>query len=102
MDQTSLFWLVVSLGAFFFGLFAGALLGGRPWVIGLISATLSIAGFLVYLAMHERPSRWLDLFILASAFLPIPFAIMYGIGYGGGLVGIKIWQGLSSKRGSGT
>jgi hypothetical protein len=94
MDQPQLLWLVVALGAFLCGLFAGALLGGRPWVIAFVSAALSIVGFLVFLAWNVRPSQWFETFLLVSAFLPIPFGVMYGIGYAGGWLGRRIDQAL--------
>lgn len=86
MVDAQLLWLFTGLGSFICGALVGVF-SKRLKVAGFTSAVLSISGFMAYLVAHEPARNRTELLVIVSPFLPIPFALMFGIGYAGAALG---------------
>ncbi len=92
MVDAQFLWLFTGLGSFICGALVGAF-SRRLTVAGFTSAVLSISGFMTYLVAHEPARNRIELLVIVSPFLPIPFILMFGIGCAGAALGIRIAGG---------
>lgn len=71
---------IAALAIFLFGFIYGRF-RGRPMQAGTIAGLGVLTAYLLYLAVHEKPGKWAELFAIVGPFLALPAIVAFAVGY---------------------